>query len=100
MKVVWTAKAVERLTEIEEFIARDDPARARKFVERLIGRGESLARSPRRGRIVPELSTPDIREIFEKTYRIVYRVQKARVEILTVFEGHRLLRREEIFTFD
>ncbi|NUM74661.1 type II toxin-antitoxin system RelE/ParE family toxin [candidate division KSB1 bacterium] len=96
MKVVWTKEALEQLVEIEAFIARGSSARANEFVERLIKRGQSLARFPYRGRIVPEFSQPEIREIFEKSYRIVYRIHKARVEILTVFEGHRLLRKDEI----
>ncbi|RIK76475.1 plasmid stabilization protein [candidate division KSB1 bacterium] len=90
MKVVWTKEALEQLVEI------DGSARANEFVERLIKRGQSLARFPYRGRIVPEFSQPEIREIFEKSYRIIYRIHKARVEILTVFEGHRLLRKDEI----
>lgn len=98
MKVVWTAEALERLAEIEAFIARDSPQGAKQFVERLIQRGKSLAHSPKRGRIVPELNLPDIREIFLKSYRIVYRIHLSHVEILTVFEGHRLLRRSEIFS--
>ena len=97
MKVVWTVEALERLVDIEEFIARDSPERAKKFIERLIKRGQSVSRSPLRGRIVPELFDPEIREVFEKAYRIVYRVMGTRIEILTVFEGHRLLRREEIY---
>ena len=64
MKVVWAAEALERLAEIEAFIARDSPQRAKQFVARLIQRGESLAHSPKRGRLVPELNLPEIREIF------------------------------------
>jgi plasmid stabilization system protein ParE len=45
---------------------------------------------------VPEISKPDIRELIFKKHRIVYRVNKNNVEILTVFEGHRLLRVDEI----
>ena len=97
MKVVWTAEALEKLAEIEEFISVDSPGRAQQFVERLIQRGESLAQNPERGRIVPEFSIPEVREIIEKKYRIVYRIKKSIVEILTVFEGHRLMRRDEIF---
>lgn len=98
MKVVWTAEALERLADIEVFIARDNPQRAKQFVERLIQRGQSLTRFPKRGRVVPEFDLPDIREVFLKSYRIVYRLHKSRVEIPTVFEGHRLLRRREIFS--
>jgi mRNA-degrading endonuclease RelE of RelBE toxin-antitoxin system len=28
--------------------------------------------------------------VFKRTYRIVYRVTEERIEVLTVFEGHRL----------
>jgi len=100
VKVVWDAQALERLAEMEEFIAADSPARAQKFVERLVAGGNSLSRSPLRGRIVPELSDPQIREIFEKAYRIVSRIRTSHVEILAVFEGHRLLRGREIFSDD
>jgi plasmid stabilization system protein ParE len=44
------------------------------------------------GRVVPELANPDIRELLFKKYRIVYRLKANCIEILTVFEGHRLLR--------
>lgn len=93
MKVVWAAEALERLAEIEAFIARDSLQRAKQFVARLIQRGKSLAHSPMRGRIVPE-----VREIFLKSYRIVYRLHQSRIEIVTLFEGHRFLRRSEIFS--
>ena len=37
-----------------------------------------------------------IREIIVKNYRIVYKIAKERVEIVTSFEGHRLLRIDEL----
>lgn len=97
MRVEWTDEALDRLAEIEEYIAADSPGRARKFVDRLIDKGESLDQFPERGWIVPEFSIPEIREIIEKNYRIVYRIKPDKVEILTVFEGHRLIRRDEVF---
>ena len=97
MKVIWTKESFKRLAEIEDYIAKDNADRAIKFVNKLINRGESLANFPNKGRIVPEFSVPDIREILEQNYRIVYRITKTRIEILTVFEGHRLIRVKEIF---
>jgi hypothetical protein len=32
--------------------------------------------------------------VFKRTYRIVYRVRDDRMEVLTVFEGHRLFPRD------
>ena len=96
MKVVWTQEALDRLSDIEDFISQDSPQRAATFVNYLIQRGEEVPKNPRIGRIVPEISNPNVREIIAKKYRIVYRIQKNTIEILTVFEGHKLLSLEEL----
>ena len=90
MKVRWTEQALERLADIEKFVASADPTAAIALMTRLITRGESLAKYPRRDRRVPELPGSGLREVVDGHYRIVYRVHAGRVEILTVFEGHRL----------
>jgi toxin ParE1/3/4 len=96
MKVMWTHEALQRLIEIEIYISIDSSKRAQQFVEYLIEQGETLTENPQIGRIVPELSNPLIRELLSRGYRIVYRLCKNRVDILTVFEGHRLLKLDEI----
>ncbi|EPX63753.1 hypothetical protein D187_006162 [Cystobacter fuscus DSM 2262] len=40
---------------------------------------------------MPEIEREDIREVLLRSYRIVYRVGRGGIEVLTVFEGHRLL---------
>lgn len=97
MKVVWSVEASHRLVEIEEYIAQNNPSVAFEFVDKLIQKGESLIKNPLRGRIVPEFDSPFIREIIFKNYRIVYHYSKSSIEILTVFEAHRLMRDDEIF---
>ena len=96
MTVIWTREALEKLNEIEEFIGTDSPKRAEVFINYLIERGETISQNPKIGRIVPEILNPEIREIIVKKYRIVYRIKKETIEILTVFEGHRLLRIDEL----
>ena len=96
MKVVWTEQAWERLTEIEGFIARDDPKAASGFVDKLIDRADALAKHPNRGRRLPEIPGSGLRELIVGNYRFVHRLGSKIVEVLTVFEGHRLLRREEL----
>ncbi|MDD5285504.1 MAG: type II toxin-antitoxin system RelE/ParE family toxin [Desulfuromonadaceae bacterium] len=96
MSVTWSKEAGENLVDIEEFIARDSMERAVRLVDALIDHAEAiLADNPRSGRSVPEIGNPDIRELIYRGYRIVYRLNGARIEILTVFEGHRLLRLNE-----
>lgn len=96
MTVIWTREALEKLNEIEEFIGTDNSERAETFINYLIERGESILQNPKIGRAVPEILNPGIREIIVKKYRIVYRIKKEKIEILTVFEGHRLLRIDEL----
>ena len=96
MSITWSQEAGENLVEIEEFIARDSVERAVRFVDALIDHTEIiLTDNPRSGRAVPEIGTPDIRELIYRGYRIVYRLNGDRIDILTVFEGHRLLRLNE-----
>ena len=96
MRVTWSREASENLAEIDDFIARDSLERAVLFVDALIDHAETiLADNPRSGRVVPEISHTDIREHIYQGYRIVYRLKGDVLEILTVFEGHRLLRLSE-----
>jgi plasmid stabilization system protein ParE len=70
VKLAWTQEALEKLVEIEEYISKDSPARAEKFINQLIGRAESLSKNPNKGRIVPEFLIPELRELIFKNYRI------------------------------
>ena len=93
MNLRWSREARENLAEIEDFIARDSLERAVRFTDALIDHTEAmLADSPGSGRIVPEIGNPDIRELIYRGYRIVYRITVDGLDILSVFEGHRLLR--------
>jgi plasmid stabilization system protein ParE len=96
MSVTWSQEAGENLLDIEEFIARDSLERAVRFIDALIDHVEAiLTDNPRSGRTVPEIGNPDIRELIYRGYRIDYRLNGDRIDILTVFEGHRLLRLDE-----
>jgi toxin ParE1/3/4 len=97
MKIFWTKEALLRLQEIEEYISKDNPIGAIEFVDKLITIAETIIDNPQKGRIVPELSLENIRELLHQNYRIVYLIKKNSVDILTVFEGHQLLKKEEIF---
>jgi len=97
MKVIWTQESILQLIEIEDFISNDSPKRAAEFVDEIIDHAQAtLPDTPSIGRMVPEINNVNIRELIFKKYRIVYRVNKNNIEILTVFEGHRLLRLDEI----
>ncbi|MBU3948807.1 MAG: type II toxin-antitoxin system RelE/ParE family toxin [Proteobacteria bacterium] len=96
MQIVWTQEALEKLAEMQEYISKDNLKRAITFTKFLIEQGETLIDHPEMGRVVPEIGNESIRELIVKKYRIIYRLSGKRVEILTVFEVHRLLRFEDI----
>lgn len=93
MKVVWTHRAKLRLREIHLYIAEVAPLAAPKLVRRLVNRSSQLALLPYSGRAVPEYQQPDLRELLEQPYRIIYRVlpTQQRVAVLTVRHYRQLL---------
>jgi addiction module RelE/StbE family toxin len=91
--IEWTERAVADLRAIDDYIAANNPQAAERWVGRLIAKAEAAARLPMVGRVVPEKRESDLREVFLRTYRIVYRVREGGILVLTVFEGHRLFPR-------
>jgi len=69
----------------------DSPQYASLFAIDVLASVERLQFFPRSGRILPEMQDPDIREIILGNYRIVYRIRRETVEVLTVWHGARLL---------
>jgi plasmid stabilization system protein ParE len=91
MKLRWSERARQDLVAIGRYIARDDRAAARRWVDQLRERARAAADAPRAGRRVPEIGRDDIREVLLRSYRIVYAVREGEIRVLTVFEGHRTL---------
>ena len=96
MKVIWSKESLKQLIQIEQYISKDSPERVVQFIDKLIDRGEKIKDFPFKGRIVPEFSANEIKEVFENSYRIFYRISKDQIGILTVFEGHRLLKNDDL----
>jgi plasmid stabilization system protein ParE len=47
MKIIWTQEALDRLTEIDDYISKDSPERASKFIDELIEHTSPLSDQPR-----------------------------------------------------
>jgi toxin ParE1/3/4 len=91
VRVYWTHTAIEHLLTIYEHIAQDAPLYAQRMIDRLTKRSEQIAAFPRSGRMVPEYEAPDIREVIERPYRIIYRIKADQIDILAVVHGAQLL---------
>lgn len=96
LKILWTENAIQDLHAIKDFISQDSPERAADWLQELFDRGENLSHFPKRGRVVPEFSQENLRELLIENYRLVYRVKPTSIEILTVFEGHRQIRKKGV----
>jgi toxin ParE1/3/4 len=96
MKIIWSQLAIDRASEIAEYIAQDKPSAAEKWIEALFSKVEQLQSSPEMGRAVPEIRNGQFRELIYGNYRIIYRVEKKQVSILTVRHGKQILPMDEI----
>ena len=91
MKVHWTHNAVEHLVKIYEYIALNSPTYAKRMVDKITRRSAQIAEHPQSGRKVPEYNANDIRELIERTYRIIYRIKPDQIDVLAVIHGARLM---------
>ncbi len=88
-RVVWAPRAQAALDEAVEFAAQDSVSGALRVLEQALSAAESLATLSDRGRVVPELSQPSIREIFVFRYRLLYEVEPDVVRIVAFLHGAR-----------
>jgi toxin ParE1/3/4 len=90
--IKWAAPAREDLDEIIEYIAKTDIVYAVKVLDKIEGSIKNLDVFPGRGRIVPELERNGYilyREIIVDYWRIMYKIEKDIVYIMTVIDGRR-----------
>jgi toxin ParE1/3/4 len=98
MKIVWSPLAIERVEEIADYIAGDNPSAANKWVNSIFEKVDLLKDNPQMGRVVPELAVTGIREIIFGNYRIIYQYEKRLLVILTVRSFKQILPIKDIDT--
>ena len=90
--VYWTPEARTRLKEIQDYLISQDAQKAAKeVVAALLTRTRQLETAPLSGHPIPDYPNDDIRELFERPYRIIYRVTEQQIEILTAMHYRQLL---------
>jgi toxin ParE1/3/4 len=53
----------------------------------LTSRSQQIAEFPLSGRVVPEFDVPQIREILEDPYRIIYYIKPDQIDVLAVIHA-------------
>ena len=84
LAIRWAPLAFDRAAEHARYIAAERPVAAERWLDELVRLVGGLATAPRRGRMVPEIGRPDLREIFHGAYRVIYRLEPKRIAILTI----------------
>ena len=87
--VVWAQSASAALDEVVAYIAQDSRQAALRVLERALNTAADLGTLSERGRIVPELDDPSIREVFVHHYRLLYRIEPDRVVVVAFLHGAR-----------
>ena len=92
MKVRLTDSAINDLRELllyyEEQLV---PQVGQRFVTEILDRIEILIENPDIGRVVPEFSTDNIRELIQKPFRVVYFRESSTISIIRVWRSERIL---------
>ena len=94
-EVIWTTSARNELDDIVGYIAKDAPLSALAFLEEVLAAADTLATLAKRGRMVPELQNPSIRELFIKHYRLLYEIEDRAVYVLGLIHGAREFKPDE-----
>ena len=96
-EVVWTEPALADLDAIADYIALENPAAASALVARVYGHVGQLVEHPESGSRPLELGkVTRYRQIVEPPCRVFYRFDGARVLVLYVMRGERLLRPRQL----
>jgi plasmid stabilization system protein ParE len=81
------------LDEAVAYIAQNSRPAAERLLTQTLEAAATLGTFSERGRVVPELDHPSIRELLLRRYRLIYQVTPSDVHILAFIHGARDLRR-------
>ncbi len=94
--VIWTQPAKADLRSIHDFIAHGSPHYAKKVVQDIREKTDSLEQLPRSGKKIPELNDDQVRELSLYSYRIIYEIKEQGIFVLAVVHKRRELKDGDI----
>jgi len=87
VKIHWTDTARDHLRAIHAYIAKNSPQYAQRVVDRLTRRSQQIAEFPLAGLEVAEFGVPQIRQVLEGPFRIIYYIKPDQIDVLAVIHG-------------
>lgn len=88
-RVVWTEQARRMLDDAVSYVAQDSRPAAERLLIQALKAASSLDVHSERGRLVPELDQPNVRQLLVQRYRLLYEVTPAEVQVLAFLHGAR-----------
>lgn len=86
VEIIWSPRALARLREIRDYVARDKPDAAARLATRIVALVEALKEHPYLGRAGSETGVREL-VVGGTPYLIFYRVQANRVTMTTIWHG-------------
>jgi plasmid stabilization system protein ParE len=91
--ITFAVSSVKDLEEIRAWYTDQQvPDVGERLLREVFSQIERLAEYPESGRIVPEFGVAHLREVIHPPFRIVYRLDKTRVQIVRVWRSERILK--------
>ena len=91
MKITWSPLAIERVTEIAQYISEHDSGYATELVEKIFNRVLQLETFPESAPIVQDINRTDIRQLLVANYQIMYRIKEEEILVLSVRHDRQII---------
>ena len=88
VSIIWESRAIESLDQIKNYIGKRSTKFAPITVNKIFEKVTLLQFFPLMGRIVPEISNANLRELIQGNYRIIYYLRNEfEITILFILHG-------------
>jgi addiction module RelE/StbE family toxin len=90
-RLTWSPTSTYDLHNIAEYLSEESTSLSKKVILGIFSSVERLSAFPESGRVVPEFEDASIREIIQRPFRIVYRINNDLhvIEIIRIWHSAR-----------
>lgn len=86
MRIRFTQTALNQLEAVKDYISKDNPEFAPKYLKKIIDRIKELKSFPYIGKVNLVHNRQDIREIIIEGFKVIYQVKKPFLYILAAYK--------------
>ena len=86
MKIVFSKNSKEFIFKLKEYIAQDNPSRAKQYTTKLVSRIVDMLQYPYVGKINATFDDESIREIVLDGIKIIYKIYPKSVAVLMIYK--------------